>query len=47
MCVCVQVADVSVRVIELMDHVLSMYDRAIGQYTAGWYRSIMGGIHRL
>jgi hypothetical protein len=30
-----QVADVSIRVIELMDHVLSMYDRAISQYTAG------------
>ena len=30
-----QIQDVSVRVIELMDHVLSMYDRAIGQYTAG------------
>ncbi|PRW59414.1 type-II calcium-dependent NADH dehydrogenase isoform A [Chlorella sorokiniana] len=29
-----QIQDVSVRVIELMDHVLSMYDRAIGQYTA-------------
>lgn len=25
----------SIRVIELMDHVLSMYDRAIGEYTAG------------
>jgi len=32
---CLQVQDVSIRVIELMDHVLSMYDRAIGQYTAG------------
>ncbi len=29
-----QVKDVSIRVIELMDHVLSMYDRAIGEYTA-------------
>ncbi|KAL4428590.1 hypothetical protein ABPG77_008902 [Micractinium sp. CCAP 211/92] len=29
-----EVKDVSIRVIELMDHVLSMYDRAIGEYTA-------------
>lgn len=35
-CLCsrLQVKDVSIRVIELMDHVLSMYDRAIGEYTA-------------
>lgn len=30
-----QVRDATITVIELMDHVLSMYDRAIGQYTAG------------
>ncbi|KAI3439031.1 hypothetical protein D9Q98_001441 [Chlorella vulgaris] len=29
-----EVRDASIRVIELMDHVLSMYDRAISQYTA-------------
>lgn len=29
-----EVQDASIRVIELMDHVLSMYDRAISQYTA-------------
>ena len=30
-----EIGDVRIRVIELQDHVLSMYDRAIGQYTAG------------
>ena len=30
-----EINDVRIRVIELQDHVLSMYDRAIGQYTAG------------
>jgi NADH dehydrogenase FAD-containing subunit len=29
-----QVGDVRIRVVELMDHVLSTYDRAIGRYTA-------------
>ena len=35
MCLVPQVKDVSIRVIELMDHVLSTYDRAISVYTAG------------
>lgn len=30
----VQVGDVRIRVVELMDHVLSTYDRAISNYTA-------------
>ena len=30
-----QVADVRIFLVELMDHVLSMYDREISKYTAG------------
>jgi NADH dehydrogenase FAD-containing subunit len=32
------VGDVRIRVVELMDHVLSTYDRAIGRYTAEVFR---------
>lgn len=33
-----QVGDVSIRVVDLMDHVLSTYDRAIGAYTAETFK---------